>query len=170
MELDIVLETLSHYVWPLAHASLWGILLVLGALGAVASPLPGRGPRGSARDPWRGFRFAVRERVVSRAGGRCEGHVFFGWGRCSADAVEVDHVYPWAKGGPTVVSNGQALCRDHNSRKGSVRPPWWYVLGLERRRRKYFPVGESVRVIATMTPEEQRLREEWRARRARAAQ
>ena len=69
-------------------------------------------------------------------------------------ATEVDHVYPHAKGGPTVPSNGQALCSAHNRRKGAMRPPWWYLLGLERRRRSYFPEGADVRVSAVASAED----------------
>ncbi|WP_217995891.1 HNH endonuclease [Kribbia dieselivorans] len=80
------------------------------------------------------------------------------WGRCPAAAVEVDHVYPWSKGGATIVSNGQALCRRHNQAKRNVTPPWWYVLSLERRRRGYFPEGANVRVSAAMSRREREAR------------
>jgi len=30
-----------------------------------------------------------------------------------------DHIYPWSKGGPTTIKNGQVLCRKHNLEKGS---------------------------------------------------
>ncbi|WP_367575460.1 HNH endonuclease [Arthrobacter horti] len=120
--------------------------MALAAIAVLLCPSPGRGPRSSARDPWRTFRFGPRAEVIRRAGGRCEAPVLLVWGRCHEAAVEVDHVYPWSKGGPTIVSNAQALCRGHNRRKGAVTPPWWYVAGLERRRRKYFPAAGSVRV------------------------
>ncbi|MFZ0530821.1 MAG: hypothetical protein WAL91_09815, partial [Propionicimonas sp.] len=42
--------------------------------------------------------------------------------------------------------NGQALFRGHNRRKAAMRPPWWYVVSLERRRRGYFPSDADVRV------------------------
>jgi hypothetical protein len=83
---------------------------------------------------------------MARASGRCEGAVFFGWGRCPDAAIEVDHVYPWSRGGPTITASGQALCRDHNRRNAAMRPPWWYVLSLERRRRDYFPPDADIRV------------------------
>ena len=127
-------------------AAIGALLLVVGA------PLPGRGPRTFQRqDPWRRFKHEARRVVMSRAGHRCEGPVFLAWGRCNEVATEADHVYPWARGGPTVPSNGQALCRGHNRNKGSWRPPWWYVLSLERRRRSYFTPGEDVRVSALMS-------------------
>lgn len=113
-------------------------------------PMLGRGPNSSRRDVWRGFQYRARRTVFARAGDRCEGAGFLAWGRCAAAAVEVDHVFPWSRGGPTVVSNGQALCAAHNRSKGAMAPPWWYVLSLERRRRRYFPQGTDVRVTAVL--------------------
>ena len=142
--------------WLIALTIFWIIL---------SSPLPGRGPGFSRRrDPWRGFRFGARRAVMSRAGDRCEGSIFLAWGRCRRIAVEVDHVYPWRKGGPTIVSNGQALCRGHNRRKSSLTPPWWYVLSLERRRRGYFPMTEDVRVHASMSAVDREARKASSAR------
>ncbi|WP_062465693.1 HNH endonuclease [Demequina maris] len=136
----------------------WLIPIVL--LSAVISfPMLGRGPTSSKRDPWRGYKYGARSTVIERAGGRCEGAQFFAWGRCFAAAAEVDHVFPHSKGGPTVVSNGQALCKDHNRRKRDMTPPWWYVLALEKRRRSYFPAGHDVRVFAWMDDEEAALRD-----------
>jgi hypothetical protein len=114
----------------------------------VASPLPGRGPRSSKRHEWRSFKFENRKAVMDRAGERCEAAFFLVWGRCSNAATEADDVYPWSKGGPTTPGNGQALCQRHNRSKSNVTPPWWYVLGLERRRASYFPAGIDVRVSA----------------------
>lgn len=134
-----------------------GVLVIL-----LTCPLPGRGPQLlQRRDPWRGFRFAVRRSVMDRAGNRCEGPVFLAWGRCSSPATEVDHIYPWSRGGPTIVSNGQALCREHNRRKSNLRPPWWYVLSLERRRAKYCSKGSDVRVLARMSASEKAARTAW---------
>lgn len=123
-------------------------LLMLG----LAMPMPGRGPRPfQRRDPWRGFKYAPRRTVFARAQGRCEGARFVVWGRCPAPVTEADHIYPWSRSGPTVVSNGQALCRSHNRSKSNLRPPWWYVRGLERRRAAYFPADADPRVLARMT-------------------
>lgn len=131
----------------------------------VAVPLPGRGPGFQRRDPWRSFKFEARRVVVTLAGSRCEGPLFFAWGRCGQPAEEVDHVYPWSKGGATIVSNGQALCRSHNRSKSNLTPPWWYVLSLERRRRKYYPAGAAVRVSAAMSTPDKAARADWTARR-----
>lgn len=129
--------------------------LIFLTLLALTCPIPGRGPRlFRGRDPWRRFMGEARRAVMARAGGRCEGAVFFGWGRCPDAATEVDHVYPWSRGGPTIPTNGQALCADHNRRKGAMRPPWWYVLSLERRRRRYFPPDEDVQVDGKISASE----------------
>jgi hypothetical protein len=152
-------------LWAFAQPNLWWIIPAVVLVVVASFPMPGRGPGSSRRDVWRGFRFAAREVVMARADRRCEAAGFIIWGRCSDAAVEVDHVFPWSRGGPTVVSNGQALCTAHNRNKGSVAPTWWYVLGLERRRRRYFPSGVDVRVFATYAADELAARERWRARR-----
>lgn len=138
-------------------------LVVVGAV--LAFPMPGRGPVSRRRDPWRTFKFGARATVMERAGGRCESSLFLAWGRCGDPAVEADHVFPYSKGGPTVVSNGQALCRSHNRRKGSMTPPWWDVLALEKRRRAYFPEGSDVRVRAVMSEADRAAREASATRR-----
>ncbi len=149
--------------WPLLVTAA-GILVLLIVL---MSPMPGRGPRGRRRDQWRSFKFEARRIVLQRAGGACEAAAFIVWGRCGDPAVEVDHVYPWSKGGPTVVSNGQALCRGHNRSKSNLTPPWWYIRGLERRRSAYFPASEDVRVFAVMNADERAAREAWIANKGR---
>ena len=159
---DTVLPSLLDGLRPmLPLLAVVGVLLLL-----LSCPLPGRGPRMfQRRDTWRGFRFAARRAVLDRAGGRCEGPVVLAWGRCRAQASEVDHVYPWSRGGPTIVSNGQALCRAHNKRKSNLRPPWWYVLSLERRRAGYLPPGTEARVLARMNADERAARIAWTDRR-----
>lgn len=145
---------------------LWWLIPVVVAVLVLRFPMLGRGPDSSRRDPWRGFKFGARAAVLERAGGRCEGSTFLIWGRCDDPAVEVDHVMPWSRGGPTVVGNGQALCKAHNRSKGAWTPAWWYVLGLERRRRTYFPAGADVRVLAVMSGADRMLRERSAAKRA----
>lgn len=132
----------------------WAAVLAA-LLVAFMAPLPNRGPGLFARrDPWRTFKYDARRTVLARAGHRCEGALLLAWVRCRDAAEEADHVYPWSKGGATVVSNGQALCRRHNRSKSNLTPPWWYVLTLERRRRNYFPQGFDVRVSGAMAPED----------------
>ena len=148
--------------------NLWWLVPGATVLAVIVFPMPRRGPNSSTRDVWRGFKYAPRQTVLSRASGRCEGAAFIAWGRCSSPAVQVDHVFPWSRGGPTVVSNGQALCAGHNRSKGAMTPPWWYVLSLERRRRAYFPQGADVRVLAVMSSEEAAARTTTAAARSKA--
>ncbi|WP_062310222.1 HNH endonuclease [Demequina rhizosphaerae] len=163
-EVDLVGPLLSGLFGALRPLLPW--LIPLAIVSTVTSfPMPGRGPSTRRRDPWRGFKYGARATVLERAGGRCEGGLLFGWGRCPAVAAEADHVFPHSKGGPTVVSNGQALCKDHNRRKRDMTPPWWYVLALEKRRRAYFPADEDVRVYAVMTEDDVAARERTRSRR-----
>ena len=138
-------------MWAFVQPNLWWIVPLVVARLVFVFPMPGRGPRSSTRDVWRGFKYGPRAEVLKRAGERCEGALMLAWGRCGRPAVEVDHVFPYSKGGPTVVSNGQATCKHHNRSKGSTTPSWWYVLALEKRRRTYFPDGADVRVLAVMT-------------------
>lgn len=160
--LQALVESLTKTLAPFEP---WLIALVI--LNIVATfPLPGRGPRSSAKDPWRGFKFAARDTVMSHAGERCEAPEFLAWGRCGNTAVEVDHVFPHSKGGATVVANGQALCRHHNRRKANMNPPWWYILGLEKRRLEYYPDDADVRVYGWMTQEEYDARQAWLRKKA----
>jgi HNH endonuclease len=141
------------------------IIIVILLIVILTFPLPGRGPGIlGRRDPWRSFKFEARRVVLARAGNRCEGPILLAWGRCRKPAEEVDHVYPWSKGGATVVGNGQAPCKSHNRSKSNFTPPWWYVLSLERRRRKYYPAGAIVRVSGAMPPSDRTARAAWSAR------
>ncbi len=125
------------------------LLVIFGLIFAMVVPLPHRGPSFlQKQDSWRRFQGEPRRQIMARAGHRCEGAVFLAWGRCPDEATEVDHIYPWSRYGPTTPGNAQALCSGHNRRKGAWRPPWWYVLSLERRRRSYFPPDADVRVLA----------------------
>lgn len=60
-------------------------------------------------------------------------------GRC-----EIDHMWPWALGGPTVLSNSIRLCRFHNATKSSgiEHFPWngsleWIPLTLQQVATRY---------------------------------
>ena len=158
-------STATNAFLTIVGPHLWWLVPMLLLIAVLRFPMLGRGPSSSNRDPWRGFKFGPRATVLQRAGGQCEAPVLLAWGRCDAPAVEVDHVVPWSRGGPTVPSNGQALCRAHNRSKGAMVPPWWYVLGLERRRRTYFPEGADVRVLAVMDDAERAARERSAAKR-----
>lgn len=145
---------------------LLALLVVLAVV--LGAPLPGRGPGWFARrDPWRGFKYDARRVVLTRASGQCEAAAFIAWGRCRQAADQVDHIYPWSKGGGTVVSNGQALCAHHNRSKATRTPAWWYVLSLERRRRSYFPSGTDVYVRGSMAAADRARRSSTEAKRSR---
>lgn len=65
---------------------------------------PGQGPRYATP--------AQRAYVLRRDGYKCR--------HCgSRYRLVIDHIIPWSWGGPTVVSNLQALCRRCNNRKGA---------------------------------------------------
>ena len=163
-----VTDSVLSALWDGMRPQVPLLAVVVVGLVLLAAPLPGRGPRFfTSKDPWRGYRFGPRDAVMHRAGGRCEAAALFAWGRCREAATQVDHVYPWSRGGPTIVSNGQALCRDHNRRKSNLRPPWWYVIALERRRAGYSPPGVDVRVHGRMSPGERAARLTRPARRGR---
>ncbi len=174
-----VWQLVSAAAEPVDHGALFAgvlagvrpLLPLLIAITAVAIvlrfPMPGRCPGFQRRDPWRGFKFEARRKVMDRAGRRCEGTAFLVWGRCSKRATEVDHVNPWSKGGATIVSNGQARCTHHNRSKSSWTPAWWYIVSLERRRRTYFPTGEDVRVFAAMSDADRTARAAWVGRPSR---
>lgn len=127
---------------------LWGVAIILLIVIVVRAPHPLRGPRIRRRDAQRGYKIALRNEIMSAAGFRCESPRFLIWGRCATEATQVDHIYPWSRGGPTTRTNGQALCAAHNQAKSASTPAWWYVLGLERRRKLYYPIGTPVRVQA----------------------
>lgn len=151
---NLMFDEVLASLWALVQPNLGWIVLAVAVWAVVFIPPFGRGASGGRRDVWRGFRFGARAKVFARAGGRCEASTFLVWGRCIEAATEADHIFPWSRGGATVVSNGQALCREHNRNKSALRPPWWYVLGLERRRKGYFPEGEQTRVYGLMSKEE----------------
>lgn len=133
----------------------WLVSMVV-VIFVLVVPHPLRGPNSRKRDRWRSYKFDIRRQVIARAGGRCEAAAFIWFGRCHEPAAEADHVYPWSKGGPTTVMNGQALCRGHNRHKAAMTPPWWYILLLERRRRSYVPPGTPIRVSAALSNREKR--------------
>ncbi len=77
-------------------------------------PQPSQEPRGYAPVQRRAFNTAERVALYVNADGRCSScgtELDSGW--------HADHVHPWAKGGPTDLANGQAMCPACNLRKGS---------------------------------------------------
>lgn len=103
-----------------------------------------RGAR-EQRDPQRVFTAAQRQAMFRRAGGQCE-HKRMILPRCTAAPTHADHIFPWSRGGATVLSNGQALCARHNLAKSNKVPSSFYIWRLESRRRRYFDDPREVRV------------------------
>lgn len=66
----------------------------------------------------RSFPTATRQRILARAGGRCE-WVTDGV-RCANPGTIADHIVPHAEGGTDHESNGQALCPAHHDAKTRV--------------------------------------------------
>jgi len=117
------------------------IVTVLCAVVVTLALSKSRGSRSGWRDPRRNFSPAERSIIFARAGGRCEHRgLFF---RCRNTAMHADHVRPWSAGGPTVLSNAQALCQRHNLQKGARRPSRWYLARLARARQSYIAPGGS---------------------------
>lgn len=125
--------TLDHpwILLPVAVAVLVCLMLTSAAGGAS-----------SFRDPRRTFTAAERREAFERAGLQCE-HKPILWRRCTNTPTQGDHIYPWSKGGRTAMSNQQALCPFHNSRKSGSVPTRMYILRLQQRRRRYFPDSSS---------------------------
>lgn len=113
--------------------------VVLIALVWLATHLPMRRPdNGFERDPHRLFTDADRAWIDSCTGRRCE-HRTLGLFRCRYAAEQLDHWYPWAKGGATDRHNLVNLCARHNRRKTDHVPTWLQTALLARARMKYFP-------------------------------
>ena len=140
-----VLTGLSSDPWLVVLVALLALNVAVCAVRAVIHG-------GHRPDPQRTFSKTERAVILSRAGHRCEEYSWL-LGRCPAtESLEADHVHPHSRGGATVVGNGQALCRRHNTQK-SVRIPWnWELTRLARRRQGYFPSGTSTTVTRHRVP------------------
>lgn len=127
--------------------NLWWILPLVIAWLVLAWPaqIPVRTERLAPERTWRTFKYGLRRSVFERAGNRCERHNVFG-GRCGSAAQEVDHIWPYSRGGATVLGNGQALCQFHNRSKRASLPRWWEVRYLLRGRQRYAPADVEVDV------------------------
>lgn len=135
--LEAVHGVIVQHPWLLAPVAI--VLLVSMVLAS-----PAGGGCGS-RDPRRGFTVAERRAAFERARLRCEHKAIF-WHRCTNTPTQGDHIYPWSRGGRTAMSNQQALCPFHNSRKSGTVPTRLYILRLQWRRRRYFPDEISPRI------------------------
>lgn len=130
-------EHLLHEISPLIGQYWWVAVGLAVMIVLVAAARRGRQVQ---RDPKRLFTSAERQEASRRAGGRCE-HKSVIWFRCSAPGTHGDHIYPWSRGGATVMMNHQWLCAKHNLRKSDHVPSRVYIWRLERRRKSYFPQG-----------------------------
>jgi hypothetical protein len=90
------------------------------------------------RDPVRLFTAEQKRTIYRACGNRCE-YPRLLLGRCKRAAQEIDHVYPWSKGGRTVIENASCLCHRHNIRKTNKWPSYRYIHSLTRNRKRYFP-------------------------------
>jgi hypothetical protein len=80
--------------------------------GLVAKPRPAKAAR--RPDPSRYVPATVRREVWTRDAGRCQWPLESG-GICGSTLrPELDHVRPWARGGPTTADNLRVLCDVHN--------------------------------------------------------
>lgn len=112
-----------------------GVLLVLWVLARLPMPRP---DNPFDRDPRRLFTDADRAWLDHATGGRCE-HRLLGMFRCRRQGEQMDHHYPWAKGGATDRHNLVNLCARHNRRKSDRTPTLWGTWLLYRARLKYLP-------------------------------
>jgi hypothetical protein len=127
-------------VWAMITGILFVAMLGIRVVHAVVYP-SGR------RDPIRRFARQDKAEILRRAGGRCEHHAAL-LGRCAeTTGLEADHVIPWSRSGPTIIGNGQALCRRHNRAKRATIPFRWQLTALAKRRATYYPSGVSGAVI-----------------------
>jgi hypothetical protein len=149
-----------HGLWTGLTSSAWSVatLIALGTLMLIQAVHELSYPH-SRRDPVRSFSRADKAMILDRAGHRCEHHTPL-VGRCrQTKRLEADHVVPWSRGGPTIVGNGQALCRVHNRQKSARVPYRWQLRALQRRRASYFPYGANETIArrlprrSDMTPE-----------------
>lgn len=111
------------------------VLLVLWALSRLPVPRP---DNPFDRDPQRFFTDADRAWLRAMVGDRCE-HRMLGLFRCGRPGEQMDHHYPWAKGGATDRHNLVYLCARHNRRKSDRTPTLWSTWLLYRARLKYLP-------------------------------
>ena len=76
------------------------------------------------RDARRLFDDADRAWLEKAVGGRCE-YRMLGLFRCPRKGEQMDHHYPWSKGGATDRHNLVYLCARHNRRKSDHTPTLW---------------------------------------------
>lgn len=91
------------------------------------------------RDPRRLFTDADRRWIAKATDNRCENRRLFALVRCWRKAQQLDHWYPYAKGGATSRRNLDYMCAKCNNRKSDHTPTLWMTFMLKLARRRYWP-------------------------------
>lgn len=82
------------------------------------------------RDSQRLYDRDQRSAALRRAGYRCE-HRWVILFRCrKTNRLQVDHIWPWSRGGRTSLRNASMLCGKHNRRKSNHVPSLFYRWSL----------------------------------------
>jgi 5-methylcytosine-specific restriction endonuclease McrA len=96
-------------------------------------------PKSGACEISRHIPAAVRAEIFARDGGRCT-YVAPGGTRCgSTHALQIDHVTPFARGGPNTAANLRLLCAKHNRLEAERT----YGFALEPRFKRRRDSGET---------------------------
>jgi hypothetical protein len=77
-------------------------------------------------DPLRNFSRDVRTALEKKGQWTCQQE-----GCTEEHNLEIDHIFPWCKGGRTVESNAQLLCKKHNAGKNDTILPGTNPLGWD---------------------------------------
>lgn len=126
-----------------------GLLALVAAPVALSVIVKGaRSGMNHPKDPVRDFSAAQRSAGFTRAAGRCELDGSFWFTRCKRPASHGDHHFPHSKGGASSMENFVAACVRCNTSTGAKIPGLMATMRIERRRRKYFPAGISVKAGA----------------------
>lgn len=108
-------RAISNGVWDTCRVEWGGVSATLPAKLVLLHPLWLEfGGETTARRARRSFGMRVPPSA------HCESEQLWGYG-CpfgSRAEIEVDHLFPWALGGPTIAENALFLCRHHNRAKG----------------------------------------------------
>ncbi|OZG49851.1 HNH endonuclease [Bombiscardovia coagulans] len=123
----------SAYWWVVALIIIFIIVWIVAHI-RVASP-----HNGFTRDPRREFTVADRQWIDQCTARQCEYRIGLGLLRCNRRAEQLDHWYPWSKGGATDRHNLVNLCAHHNRRKSDKIPTVWSTKLLYHARLHYFP-------------------------------
>ena len=78
--------------------------------------------KGLELDSRRYFEANEKQKIIERDGCRCAFKDAATGDQCKEEDIkklEVDHIKPWSEGGITDISNGQLLCKHHNTSKGN---------------------------------------------------